>query len=103
MNSCELATYVTAIACFISESFPEEELPLICTMLTQLNDTLKTILAQELLCNKRAEKAAQKEEKDNNKEASEDLKKEMAEVIKKELSEIFSREIAVVLKKDAEE
>lgn len=50
MKSCELVTYVTAIACFISESCSPEELPIICAMLSQLNDTLKTMIAQDIYC-----------------------------------------------------
>lgn len=52
MKSCELITYVSAIACFISESCSEEELPIICAVLTQLNDTLKTIIIQRDVCKK---------------------------------------------------
>ncbi len=50
MKSCELITYVSAIACFISESCSEEELPIICAILAQLNDTLKTVIIQRDVC-----------------------------------------------------
>ncbi|MBP1756106.1 MAG: hypothetical protein H6Q59_2504 [Firmicutes bacterium] len=49
MNSCELVSLVTALACSIAKCFPEEELPLLIAMLTQLSDTLTTILAAEEL------------------------------------------------------
>jgi hypothetical protein len=102
MNSCELATYVTAIACFIFDSFPEDELPVICTMLTQLNDTLRTMIAQELLCKRRNEIAIQKGKNELiNKEASEALKKELADALKKEIADIFNKDIANAIKKDA--
>lgn len=44
MNSCEIVTTITAIACALSESCSEEELELISAALTQLADTLSTIL-----------------------------------------------------------
>ncbi|HEX3075357.1 MAG TPA: DUF6774 domain-containing protein [Lachnospiraceae bacterium] len=50
MQSCEFVTYVTALACAISNCSSKEELPLIAATLTQLGDTLATMLAQEELC-----------------------------------------------------
>jgi hypothetical protein len=48
MQSCELVTYVTAIACTISKCCPKEELPVLAAIFTQLSDTLVTIIAQDL-------------------------------------------------------
>lgn len=50
MNSCELATFVTAVACSISNCFPPEELELLAAVFSQLGDTLDTIMAHQELC-----------------------------------------------------
>ncbi|HOH70232.1 MAG TPA: hypothetical protein PKY98_05460 [Sedimentibacter sp.] len=50
MQSCELITYISAIACIISKSFSKEELPVIASLFTQLGDTLSTIIANEEFC-----------------------------------------------------
>ena len=52
MNSCELVTYVSSVACAISQCYPPEELAVLAAVLTQLGDTLETILANEELCKK---------------------------------------------------
>jgi hypothetical protein len=51
MKSCELITYVTVIACFISENCPKEDLPIITAMTQQLADTLRTVVVQQEVCN----------------------------------------------------
>ncbi|BCJ95977.1 hypothetical protein acsn021_35460 [Anaerocolumna cellulosilytica] len=50
MQSCELVTFVTAVACTMSQCYSEDELAVIAAVFTQLGDTLTTILAQEQLC-----------------------------------------------------
>ena len=52
MNSCELVTYISSLACAISKTCSKEELPVLATILTQLGDTLETILAHEEACQK---------------------------------------------------
>ncbi len=55
MQSCELVTFITAIACAISNSCSKEELPVIAATFTQLGDTLATIIAQEGACDEDVE------------------------------------------------
>lgn len=50
MQSCELVTFVTAVACTMSQCYSEDELAVIAAVFSQLGDTLATILAQEQLC-----------------------------------------------------
>lgn len=50
MNSCELVTYVSSIACFLSRNCSAEELELMAAIFTQLGDTLETILVHESNC-----------------------------------------------------
>jgi hypothetical protein len=50
MRSCELVTLVTATACAIAQCCPEEELPVLAAIFSQLGDTLATIIAQEEAC-----------------------------------------------------
>lgn len=52
MNSCELVAFVSSAACTISQCYPPEELAVLAAILTQLGDTLETILANEELCSK---------------------------------------------------
>lgn len=47
MNSCELASTVTALACFVKNCVPKEDLPLITAMIGQLASTLATITVFE--------------------------------------------------------
>lgn len=102
MKSCELVTYVTAIACFIAENCPEEELPIICAMLSQLNDTLRTIIAQNIFCKKELEKLLQAE-KDLAKETEKLLDKEKETEKILDNSGISLKDILQSIKKDAEE
>lgn len=46
MNPCELVTFVSSVACTLSRCYPPEELAVLAAVLTQLGDTLETILAQ---------------------------------------------------------
>ena len=50
MNSCELVTFVSSMACAISRCCDKDELALIGTILTQLGDSVLTIVAHEDLC-----------------------------------------------------
>jgi len=56
MQSCELVTFITAVACSISKCCAKEELPVIAATFTQLGDTIATIIAQEEACGKDVEK-----------------------------------------------
>ena len=51
INSCELVTFVTAIACTITNYYSDDELVVLASVFTQLGDTITTILAQNELCN----------------------------------------------------
>lgn len=53
MNSCELVTYVSSLACAISRSCGKEDLALIAAVFTQLGDSLETILAHEERCSQK--------------------------------------------------
>ena len=59
MNSCELAAYVSSVACAIAKSCRKEDLAVMAAVFTQLGDTLTTILAHQEACeiaeNNRAE------------------------------------------------
>lgn len=46
MDECELVALVTAVACAISKSCDDEDISLLAVVLTQLGDTLTTILTQ---------------------------------------------------------
>ena len=52
MNPCDLVAYISALSCAIYKTFPKEELPVIASALTQLGDSLATMLAQEEKCTK---------------------------------------------------
>ena len=47
MNSCELVSLVTAVSCAIAKCTPEEDLPVIAAVLSQIAATLATIAVQE--------------------------------------------------------
>lgn len=49
MKSCELVTFVTAVACNMASCYTEEELTLLSAVFSQLGDTLATILTNESL------------------------------------------------------
>lgn len=56
MQSCELATYITALACAISKCCTDDEMAVLSSAFNQLGDTLGTISAQNQLLNKNADK-----------------------------------------------
>lgn len=43
MNSCELVTFISALACAISQNMSNQEIDLLAVVFTQLGDTLATI------------------------------------------------------------
>jgi hypothetical protein len=47
MKSCELVTFVTAVACNMASCYTEDELTMLSAVFTQLGDTLATILTNE--------------------------------------------------------
>lgn len=49
MNSCCLVATLTGIACTLSKCLSEEELEVLAASLSQLGDTISTILANESL------------------------------------------------------
>lgn len=53
MNSCEFTSFVTAIACTIAKCTPEEDLPIITALFSQLASTLATIAVHEESCEKK--------------------------------------------------
>lgn len=60
MNSCCFVTTITGIACTLANCLSEEELELLAAALSQLGDTIATILANENLleeCCKRKNKS----------------------------------------------
>lgn len=50
LNSCEIVTTVTALACAIKQCYSDEEIPLLAAVFTQLGDTLATLLVYEEQC-----------------------------------------------------
>ncbi len=50
MNSCELVTYVSSIACALSRFCDRDDLALMAAVFTQLGDTLQTILTHDEIC-----------------------------------------------------
>ncbi len=45
LNSCEFVTFITSVACVISQDKSPEELAILSTFFTQLGDTIATIAA----------------------------------------------------------
>lgn len=52
MQSCELVTYITALACSLSKCYSNDEIAVLSSALNQLGDTLATIAAQNQINNK---------------------------------------------------
>ena len=52
MNACELTATITAIANYLAGQLTNEELELLGVTLTQLGDTLLTIVTQRGICGK---------------------------------------------------
>ena len=50
MNSCQLTTYITAIANAVACNLSVEETTLLGAVLVQLGDTLVTIVTQRAIC-----------------------------------------------------
>ncbi|MDO4298433.1 MAG: hypothetical protein Q4C59_08170 [Lachnospiraceae bacterium] len=50
MNSCELVTLVSTVACAIASSCSPEETAVLAAVFTQLGDSLETILAHQEFC-----------------------------------------------------
>lgn len=58
MDECELVSFITAVACVIAKSCPEDEITLLATIFSQLGDTLATILTKRSLAETDNEKAS---------------------------------------------
>lgn len=52
MNSCELVTLISSVACTIGKCHEPDDLALIGSMFTQLGDTLTTMSLHKDLCSK---------------------------------------------------
>ena len=52
MNACELIAAITAVANYLACQLTQEELELLGVSLTQLGDTLLTIVTQKSICRK---------------------------------------------------
>lgn len=50
MNACELTTTITAVANWLACQLTRDELELLGVSLTQLGDTLLTIVTQKSIC-----------------------------------------------------
>ena len=50
MNACELTASVTAIANLLAQNFTDDELNILGVVLTQLGDTILTIVTQRSIC-----------------------------------------------------
>ena len=50
MNACELTATITAIANWLAGQMSQEELELLGVSLTQLGDTILTIVTQKGIC-----------------------------------------------------
>jgi len=61
MDECELITLVTAVACGISKCCSEDDISLLSAVMSQLGDTLATILTQREINENKS-----KEEKNDN-------------------------------------
>lgn len=54
MQSCEFVTFISSIACAISQTCSSEELSLIGAIFTQLGDTLTTLALHDEICSKKS-------------------------------------------------
>ena len=52
MNACELTATITAVANWLACQLSQEDLELLGVSLTQLGDTLLTIVTQRTICGK---------------------------------------------------
>lgn len=55
MNSCELVTYVSSLACAISKCCSRNDVTILAAVFTQLGDSLETILAHQEICQEKEE------------------------------------------------
>ena len=56
MTSCELAAYVSSLACAISRRSSAEEMELMSAVFIQLGETLHTMLTHDEICRRKEEK-----------------------------------------------
>ena len=61
MTSCELVTFVSSVACALSNCYSDEELAVLAAVLTQLGDTLETILAHNDSCRNQVKEETSKQ------------------------------------------
>lgn len=52
MNSCELVTFVSSVACALAQNCSRDELALMSAIFQQLGETLDTILVHNEICDK---------------------------------------------------
>lgn len=50
MNSCELVTFISSLACTLAKIYSPEELTMLAAIFNQLGESLETILTHEELC-----------------------------------------------------
>lgn len=54
MSPCELTSAVTALANIIASKLSDDEVAVLAPVLTQLGDTLATIIVQREICDRKA-------------------------------------------------
>ena len=54
MNACELTVAISVLASSIAGELSDDELSLVAAIVTQLGDTMQTILAQRDFCDKKS-------------------------------------------------
>lgn len=54
MSPCELTSAVTALANIIASKLSDDEVALLAPVLTQLGDTLATIIVQREICSRKS-------------------------------------------------
>lgn len=60
MSPCELVSFVTAVACSISNCCDEDEIAVLAAVFTQLGDTLETLSVQKDICQKESQEGSTK-------------------------------------------
>ena len=77
MDDCEFVTLITATACAISRCCSEDEIALLAAGLTQLGDTLATLMAQQEIRERKViAKNQDKNDKDKRVNDKEDIGEE---------------------------
>lgn len=66
MTSCELVTFVSSLACSLANCYSDEDLAVLAAALTQLGDTLTTILAHNDGCKNKAEHTISRQQSTDN-------------------------------------